>query len=143
MRRYVATLVVCLLSLVAGGRVALADNADFKFTNNTPETIYLNLYSEARANWRWPNGRQRWVIAPGQKGTAAAGSCRPNEKICYGAGNKAGSRYWGVSLDGKKGCTRCCLQCGQTFGWTLTEHVDPPSRPHTIDEGPALVPADD
>jgi hypothetical protein len=73
----------------------------------------------------------------------AAGNCQANEYICYGAGNKVGSRFWGVSLDGKKGCANCCIHCGKSHGWTLTEHSDPPSRPHTFDDGPALVPADD
>jgi hypothetical protein len=143
MRRWVATFAFgILLSLNAGGRIALADDAHFRFTNSTPETIYLNLYSETRQGWRWPDAKKRWVINPGQKGTVAAGACQPNEKICFGGGNRNGSRSWGVSLDGKKGCSKCCIRCGGSSGWNLTEHNDPPPN-NTIDPGPALVPFDD
>jgi hypothetical protein len=145
MRRCVAAIVIgILLSLNPGGRIALADDVSFRFTNNTPETIYLNLHSKART-WSWPGGKKRWILNAGQKGTVAAGACEPNEDVCYGGGNKDGSRYWGVSLDGKKGCANCCIHCGKSHGWNLSEHADPPSRPHTgtVDDGPALVPADD
>src|SRR3954453_5501109 len=105
MRRYIATVLFgTLLSLNAGGNIALADDASFRFTNNTPETIYLNLYSRSRTGWHWPSGGKRWILNPGQKGTVAAGACQSDESICYGGGNKGGSRFWGVSLDGKKGC---------------------------------------
>jgi hypothetical protein len=143
MRRRIAILLSTLLSLNASGSIALADDASFRFTNNTPETIYLNLHSRSRAGWHWPSGSKRWVLNAGQKGTVAAGACQPNEEICYGGDNKGSSRFWGVSLDGKKGCSNCCIHCGKSHGWNLTEHSDPPSRPHTIDDGPALVPADD
>jgi hypothetical protein len=139
----VTVLLGTLLSLNAGGSIALADDASFRFTNNTPETIYLNLYSRSRAGWHWPSGGKRWILNAGQKGTVAAGACQPNEEICYGGDNKGSSRFWGVSLDGKKGYSNCCIQCGKSHGWNLTEHSDPPSRPHTIDDGPALQPADD
>jgi hypothetical protein len=145
MRGRVATIVFgVLLSLNAGGRIALAGDASFRFTNNTPETVYLNLYSKTRT-WNWPGRKHHWVLNAGQKGTVAAGACQPNEYICYGGGNKDRSRYWGVSLDGKKGCANCCIQCGKSHGWNLSEHADPPSRPDTgtVDNGPALVPADD
>ncbi len=144
MRRCVATVVLgILLSLSAGGSIAFADDASFRFTNNTPETIYLNLYSRTRAPWHWPSGGKRWVLHVGEKGTVAAGACQPGEYICYGAGNKNLSKFWGVSLDGKKGCENCCIHCGKSHGWVLTEHSDPPSKPQTIDDGPALVPAEE
>jgi len=145
MRERVATIVFgILLSLYAGGSTASADDAKFRFTNNTPETIYMNLFSRAR-HWNWPGSKQHWILNPGQKGTVAAGACQPNEKICFGGGNKNGSRYWGDGPDGKKGCANCCIHCGGSNGWTLTEHSDPPPRPHTgtIDDGPALVPVDE
>ena len=42
MRRYVAVIVFGnILFLNAGGSVALADGASFRFTNKTSETIYL------------------------------------------------------------------------------------------------------
>ena len=145
MRKCLATIVFgILLSLTAGGSIALADEASFRFTNNTPETIYLTLHSESRAGWTWPGNKKRWILNAGEKGTVAAGTCQQNEKICYGGGNRNGSRYWGVSLDGKQGCENCCIHCGKSHGWNLTEHSDPPSRPHTgsIDDGPRLHPID-
>ena len=145
MRGFVATAGLgSLLILSASGSIAFADNASFRFANNTPETIYVKLHSEARAGWKWPDARKSWILNPGQKGTVAAGACEANEKICFGANNKDRSRSWGVSLDGKKGCANCCTHCGKSEGWTLTEHSDPPSQPHnSIDDGPALHPADD
>ncbi len=145
MRRYVAVIVFGnILFLNAGGSVALADGASFRFTNKTSETIYLNLNSKSRPH-RWPDVKKRWILNPGQKGTVVAGACQPGEKICYGAGNQNGSRFWGVSLDGKKGCVNCCIDCGGSHGWGLTEQADPPSHPQagTIDDGPALVPVDE
>jgi hypothetical protein len=126
-------------------KYALADDASFRFTNDTPETIYLTLYSKSRANWQWPGPRKRWILNAGQKGTVAAGACEPNEHICYGAGNKDGSKFWGVSLDGKKGCANCCIHCGNSHGWNLTEHSNPPSRPQPthFDDGPALQPVEE
>src|SRR5215469_2114239 len=100
MRRRVAIAVGILLALNASGSIALADSASFRFTNNTPETVYLNLYSKSRAGWRWPDASKRWVLNAGQKGTVAAGACQPGEYICYGGGNRDRSRFWGVSLDG-------------------------------------------
>jgi len=143
MRRCVVVVLDILLSLNASGSIALADSASFRFTNNTPETIYLNLYSKSRTGWHWPGGSKRWVLTAGQKGTVAAGACQPDEYICYGASNRDGSKSWGVSLDGKRGCSNCCIHCGNSHGWNLTEHSDPPSQPHTIDEGPALQPVEE
>jgi hypothetical protein len=145
MRGFIATVGLgSLLILNAGGSIAFADNASFRFANNTPETIFVKLHSEARAGWQWPGATKHWILNPGQKGTVAAGACQPGEKICYGGGNKDHSRFWGVSLDGKKGCSNCCIECGNSHGWNLTEHSDPPSQPHnTIDDGPALVPVEE
>src|SRR5262245_57495062 len=128
-----------LLALHTGGSIASADEAKFRFTNNTHETIYLNLFSRAR-HWNWPGPRKHFVLNPGQTATAGAGACQSNEKICFGGSNRNGSRYWGDGLDGTKGCANCCIHCGHSYAWTLTEHTDPPSRPHTsqIDDGPAL-----
>jgi hypothetical protein len=144
MRKCLATVSLgILLSLNAGGSIASADTASFQMTNGTPETIFFNLYSKSRAGFHWPAGGKRWVLNPGQKGTVVAGACQPSELICYGAGNKDRSKSWGVSLSGKNGCANCCTHCGKSHGWNLTEHSDPPSQAHTIDDGPALQPADD
>ena len=45
MRERVATMVFSiLLSLLAGGGAASADEAKFHFINATPETVYVNLF---------------------------------------------------------------------------------------------------
>jgi hypothetical protein len=133
-----------LLSLSAGGSIASAEDAKFRFTNHTPETIYVNLFSRAR-NWNWPGPKKHFVLNAGQSATAGAGACQSGEKICFGGANRDNSKYWGDGRDGRKGCANCCIQCGEAWHWTLTEHSDPQPRPHTvsIDDGPALVPADD
>jgi hypothetical protein len=145
MRKCLATVLFgILLSLNAGVGIALADTASIRMTNSTPETIFFNLYSRSRTGFHWPAGGKRWVLNPGQKGTVVAGECQPNELICYGAANKDRSRSWGVSLSGKSGCANCCTHCGKSQGWNLTERTDPPPHPHnSIDDGPALQPADD
>jgi hypothetical protein len=135
------------LALGTTGRVALGEDSKFKFTNQAPETIYINLYSKTRDGWTWPGVRKHWVLNPGQVATVSAGECQAGEKICYGGSNKASTRYWGVSLSGKKGCANCCNTCGDSRGWTLSEHVDPPSHqppPQShVDDGPALVPVEE
>jgi hypothetical protein len=81
MRRCVATVVLgMLLSSNAGGTIALADDASFRFTNNTPETIYLNLYSRSRAGWHWPGGSKRWGPERGAKRHRGGGSL-PTRRI--------------------------------------------------------------
>lgn len=68
MRGFVATVGLgSLLILSASGSIAFADNASFRFANNTPETIYVKLHSEARAGWKWPDARKSWILNPGQK----------------------------------------------------------------------------
>jgi hypothetical protein len=143
MRKGITAIVLGLLLSLATGSVASADTASFKFTNSTPETIFMYLWSKSRPV-HWPGHNKRWVLISGKQELLVAGACQAGEKICYGGGNGK-SRTWGDGLDGKHGCANCCIQCGGSFGWNLTEHVDPPSAAHTvkIDDGPALVPVDE
>jgi len=144
MCRYVSKMLLGALVIVSSfGGIALSDDAKFTFTNSAPEKLYLNLFSKTRDGWRWPSSRTRWILEAGQQGTAIAGQCRPGEKICYGAANQNRSRFWGISLDGRKGCSSCCIDCGNSHRWNLTEHSDPPSQPHIFDNGPVLVPANE
>jgi len=132
-----------LLSFSTVSETAWGDEAKFRFANNAPETVYMMLFSRTREHWRWPSSNKRWILNPGQQAYVEAGQCQLGEYICYGGGNQSGSKYWGVSLDGKKGCSNCCIHCGKAHGWTLSEHPDPPTQPHMIDNGPVLVPATD
>jgi hypothetical protein len=145
MRKGITAIVLGLLLSLAAGSTARADNAaSFKFTNNTSETIFMYLWSKSRPV-HWPDHHKRWVLNPGKAELVVAGFCDPGEKICYGGGNGNKSRTWGDGLDGKHGCANCCIQCGGSHGWILTEHVDPPGQSHTvkIDDGPALVPVEE
>jgi len=136
-----------LLSVGAGVKSARSDNATFRLTNSAPYTIHVKLFSQSRRGWQWPSSKRHWILNDGKQHTLTAGQCRPGEKICYGGSYKNKRFHWGVGLDGKRHCTHCCIRCGESHAWNLTggaSDVAPRSSSrHTIDDGPALVPADD
>ena len=59
----------------------------------------------------WPS-RERIYYTPGfgRVGNTHRLSCTPGRKVCYGA--ELGITYWGVGIDGDRGCTTgCCVRC--------------------------------
>jgi hypothetical protein len=68
----------------------------------------------------WPGGSY-YTVSYGNTDTLSI-ECTTGNKICLGAGEDGLSGYWGVSLDGSKGCQGCCRFCAnQTVSFpTLT-----------------------
>jgi hypothetical protein len=89
-------------------------------------TVHLNFRAPNRNNV-WPGGSQIWPLRDSEFHTYRL-SCVPGEKICYGAersGNK--NAYWGIGLDGRRGCTQCCMTCGSSHRLTLNGAPDGPA----------------
>jgi hypothetical protein len=136
-----------LLSFGAGVKPARSENATFKLTNSAPNIIWVKLFSQSREGWQWPSSKTHWILDDGAQHALTAGHCQPGEKICYGGSYQNNKTHWGVGLDGKRSCTHCCITCGASHAWNLIGGTsDTPPRPSSsqiIDNGTALVPADD
>lgn len=83
--------------------------------------VQASFYSQNR-NHEWPGEGRAYDLNDSQLHKYRL-SCRPGEKVCFGAwatGNA--STYWGVGPDDKHGCQGCCAVCGSTtvHGHNLT-----------------------
>jgi hypothetical protein len=62
----------------------------------------------------WPSRSDVYVV-PARETRERTLSCRTDANVCYGARtDPPGSNYWGVDLDGSKGCDSCCTACRDT-----------------------------
>lgn len=141
-----AVFLALLLSVGAGVDSARSENAKFQLTNSAPHIIHVKLFSQSRKGWQWPSSSRHWVLNDSKQHTLTAGSCQPGERVCYGGSYKSNRTHWGVGLNGKRSCTRCCITCGESYAWNLTGgSSDVASRPSggIIDHGPELVPVDE
>jgi hypothetical protein len=89
---------------------------DFRLlvVNSRSNTIHLKLFSDQR-KWAWPDGNQIFFVRKGETNTFSI-TCRPQEKICYGAAiplKRGGyGTSWGASITGNQRCSNCCFICG-------------------------------
>ena len=59
----------------------------------------------------WPGASQYWRAAAGGSVDVRI-SCQRGARICFGAAtDPQTSTYWGIGLDGNRGCDSCCFQC--------------------------------
>jgi hypothetical protein len=80
--------------------------------------VHVNFHAKQR-NWKWPAGREVYILKDSQFHTFRI-SCTPGEKICYGAGRSGNyAKYWGAGISGRNGCSSCCMQCGNSYKFTL------------------------
>ena len=104
-----------VIAVVAGGDNVIEEQEPrpeitFQMTDacNDGYITRLRFFSPAN-NWVWPSNSDYYVLS-GTKSYKL--NCTLNDKICFGAENGDSSgRYWGVGLDGEKGCEDCCYQC--------------------------------
>jgi hypothetical protein len=84
----------------------------FKFINSAKYIVYVRMFSSPRGSV-WPGNNKAWVLDNRDEQSFPL-RCRVGEKICYGAAYKGGDSagFWGVGIEGKRGCERCCLTCG-------------------------------
>jgi hypothetical protein len=80
--------------------------------------VHVNFHSKGR-NFAWPGGDQVYPLKDSSLHTFRL-DCTPKERICYGAGRSGNyDIYWGVGVDGKSGCSDCCMTCGGHYQYTL------------------------
>jgi hypothetical protein len=93
--------------------------------------VHLNFQAKGRNN-AWPGGSQIYLLKDSDFHTFRL-SCIPGEKICYGAGRSGNyGIYWGIALDGKQGCSNCCMTCGGNYTYTLNAGpTSPPASSRT------------
>jgi len=93
----------------------------FKVRSNYRYKAQVEFYSQDRPH-SWPGGGQVYNLDDSAIHTYRL-SCRPGEKICYGAWAAGNSReYWGAGYGGKHGCTSCCGRCGGgVLGYNLDD----------------------
>lgn len=81
---------------------------------NDGRGIGVKLFDKTN-NLVWPNASQYWTAGPGGSVDVAI-SCQRGARICFGAStDPVTSRYWGVGLDGNRGCDSCCFTCGDFY----------------------------
>jgi len=97
-----------------------SNTATFTIHNNSPYRVGVEFYSQTRDH-AWPGGDRQYTV--NNDGTYSL-NCNAGEKICYGAWRDGNSSvYWGVGMNDKHGCERCCITCGGTFETTLTDNA--------------------
>jgi hypothetical protein len=99
------------LTLVSPTTTVQAQEISFEITNDYGRDIQVEFYSQNR-NHAWPGGNRAYNLNRGDTQTYKL-ACQSGEKICYGGWVKGDARtYWGVGLNGKQSCDRCCVFCG-------------------------------
>ncbi|MBX3532900.1 MAG: hypothetical protein KF826_00945 [Xanthobacteraceae bacterium] len=99
------------LTLVSPTTTVQAQEITFEITNDFGRDIQVEFYSQNR-NHAWPGGNRAYNLNRGDTQTYKL-ACQRGEKICYGGWVKGNARtYWGVGLNGKQSCDRCCVFCG-------------------------------
>lgn len=59
----------------------------------------------------WPSGSTHYLASPGGSVVRTLG-CTRGARVCFGATtDPSTSTYWGVGLDGSRGCDSCCNTC--------------------------------
>ena len=95
---------------------AHAETMQWRFRSEHPKVVDVELYSETRRGHVWPGNNKIYVLDDYSTKTITI-SCRPGEKICYGAWVRNRERsYWGVGYNNRNSCRNCCYTCngGQT-----------------------------
>ncbi|ADZ72061.1 hypothetical protein [Polymorphum gilvum] len=87
-----------------------AETLTWHFRSEHPNVVSVELYSEQR-NHVWPGGGKIYILDDYSVRDISI-SCRPGEKICYGAWvRNRTSSYWGVGYNKRNSCTSCCYTC--------------------------------
>ena len=123
MRKFLTAIFFGLLLIVGPGtESAQSGDATFKMTNKARFNIMIKFFSQTR-KWEWPSATSHWNLNDTAQHNFRLG-CQDGEKICYGGSFTADDKtHWGVGFKGDKGCTGCCLTCGNNVwhAWNLTE----------------------
>ena len=60
-------------------------------------------------NWVWPSASTHYETTIYNRTYKSVLSCQKGAKVCFGG--RTGNLYWGVDVDGSKGCDDCCGIC--------------------------------
>jgi hypothetical protein len=126
----------CLTCGTGEGRIALSAGGapryavTFTLTNKDSYGMQVEFFSKTRNNV-WPGNNMVYNLGSGDTHSFSL-ACRRGEKICYGTWRTIGDlAYWGAGRDGNRGCSNCCLTCGQGDGrWALTAGSAPQYASH-------------
>ena len=109
MLRLIALVMLLLTSGVVTTTTAQADTLTFKVQSSSDYELKMAFYSTSR-NVYWPGGGKSYQMIDYDVHNIKL-SCRPNERICYGAWKVEGEGHWGVGRAREYGCTTCCYTC--------------------------------
>jgi hypothetical protein len=102
--------------------ISFAEDLTFVITSEYEHIVDVEFYSQHR-NVAWPGGNEVYSISD-YKTHEYSLKCRYGEKICFGAGVRGNySKYWGVGIGDKHGCTGCCATCDG--GSTVNQVLNP------------------
>jgi hypothetical protein len=107
-----SVLCLCLLAITSGSSATPGSNTlTWEFQNDYQYTIDLKFFERSR-NLVWP-GRNQVYVLNDRAVRSITLSCNSGDYICYGGSESGNPKiYWGVGIDGKQGCDRCCYYCG-------------------------------
>lgn len=97
--------------------------ATFILHNADKYKLGVKFFSQTRNNV-WPAANKQYILV---RSDTYRLSCKPGEKICFGAWRDYQTIYWGVGR-GKEGCANCCIICGGGMETTL-QHGGPDRFP--------------
>ena len=80
---------------------------------------FQSLRANATRLGSWPGGDEVYVLRLNETLEENL-RCTPNAYVCYGGRNTRTRGYWGVGIDGNKGCTTCCERCPTSGVTTLS-----------------------
>lgn len=84
---------------------------EVKIKSEDSYPVQLAFWNEDRT-LSWPGGNKAYLIKDSEFHTFRL-SCKPGQKICFGAWRSAHTGYsWGVGFGAKEGCSDCCMKCG-------------------------------
>lgn len=109
MLRLIALVLLLVTSGVVTTTTAQADTLTFKVQSSSDYELRMAFYSTSR-NVYWPGGGNSYRMVDYDVHNIKL-SCRPNERICYGAWQEDGDQHWGVGHAREFGCTKCCYTC--------------------------------
>jgi len=86
---------------------------NLKVTNRMAGEVQFKLFSRANEGRQWPSTDKVWFLV-GRDSLETEISCKPGEKICFGAWEAGERNYWGCGQACRSGCSGCCSTCGSS-----------------------------
>jgi len=104
----------CLIAFLIGSlcfpAIVSAEQLTWQVQSMYRHKVQIEFYAQGRSH-AWPGGNRAYNLNDYDVHTYTL-NCIGGEKVCYGAwvtGNS--SRYWGVGMNNKHGCSDCCYTC--------------------------------